>query len=541
MATTLHRDEVDGVPTFWVDTGRPTLYAALVVRAGICDETLPTSGWLHLAEHLALHDRDRGTLRVDGSVSLQTTRLAVQGDPAEVAATMSAICDWLADPVLDRLPEESRVLRAESEYRGTGDAATAMLQRFGARGPGLAGYTEPGLVRASSDGVRALIAGLFTRGNAALVLDGPPPAGIRVGLPPGDGLRPLPAVPTTDDPRPAAYVTDGRLVLSGELPRTAAAPFLPGVLQDVLRRDLREGAGGAYAPWSSYEGADADTAVVIAGSDVASSLLPTVAHLGLSGLAALRANGPLPGVVEDAVAVAVQQLRDPFAAAGFADRAAVSLLLGRPVQDPEELQAEIAAVTRDDVAALVPGFADSLLLGVPGQAEWKEELPLLRMPTVPRPVGGTRHRYRGTAGPRQQLVLTDTAVAVGATDSWQGVDVSGLAGVMARADGGRMLVRHDGWTVSVEPTMWSRGEAAVQHIDRIVPSDKVIPVPALDPAAVPRPRGWLARAHWPLYIFFGLCILVVGLITQRLFTVVAAIAYFAALWMNAAREGSKRT
>ena len=141
--TTLHRDDVDGVPTFWVDTGRPTLYAALMVRAGIADETLPTTGWLHLAEHLALHDRERGTLRVDGSVSLRTTRLAAQGDPADVAATMTAICDWLADPVLDRVAEESRVLRAESEYRGTGDAATAMLQRFGARGPGWPATPSP--------------------------------------------------------------------------------------------------------------------------------------------------------------------------------------------------------------------------------------------------------------------------------------------------------------------------------------------------------------------------------------------------------------
>ena len=33
-AITINRTDVDGVPTFWVDTGRPTLSATLVFRAG---------------------------------------------------------------------------------------------------------------------------------------------------------------------------------------------------------------------------------------------------------------------------------------------------------------------------------------------------------------------------------------------------------------------------------------------------------------------------------------------------------------------------
>lgn len=425
--TTLHRDDVDGVPTYWVDSGRPTLYAALIVRAGIADETLPTTGWLHLAEHLALHDRDRGTLRVDGSVSLQTTRLAAQGDPAEVAATMTAICDWLANPVLDRVAEESRVLRAESEYRGTGDAATAMLQRFGARGPGLAGYTEPGLSRATPDGIRDLVRRFFTTGNVALMLDGPPPAALRLGLPAGARV-PLPDTPRADDPRPAAYLTPAHLVLSGEVPRTAAATFLPTVLHDMLRRDRREGAGGAYAPWSSYEAVDAESAVVLAGSDVAESLLPTVVHHARSGLARLRSAGPLPDVVEDAVASVLQQLRDPYAAASFADRAASDHLLGRTTQTREELIEEVCAVTRDQVAALVPGFADSLLLGVPRSAAWHDEMPVLTMPTRPRPVGGVSHRYRNHPASQELLVLTDTVVAMGEKDRWLGAGVSEIAG-----------------------------------------------------------------------------------------------------------------
>ncbi|MGL4744555.1 MAG: hypothetical protein ACRCXL_09265, partial [Dermatophilaceae bacterium] len=64
----VHADEIDGVAVIWVDSSRPTLRASLVTRAGVVDETLPTTGWTHLAEHLALHDRDRGTFAVNGSV-----------------------------------------------------------------------------------------------------------------------------------------------------------------------------------------------------------------------------------------------------------------------------------------------------------------------------------------------------------------------------------------------------------------------------------------------------------------------------------------
>ena len=157
------------------------------------------------------------------------------------------------------------------------------------------GTPSPGWRGASTEGVRDLVDRVFTRGNVALVLDGAPPAGLTLGLPEGARL-PVPDAPRADDdPRPAAYTTAGRLVLSGEVPRTAPATFLPVVLQDMLRRDLREGAGGAYAPWSSYEGVDPDTAVVLAGSDVAESLLPTVAHLATSGLSALSSRGPLRG------------------------------------------------------------------------------------------------------------------------------------------------------------------------------------------------------------------------------------------------------
>nr|WP_284289957.1 hypothetical protein [Angustibacter aerolatus] len=80
----LRRDEVDGVPTFWVPAEGP-LRASLVFRTGQADEPLPRRGLTHLVEHLALHGRDSVRRPVNGSVSLLHTRFDVMGEPDEVA------------------------------------------------------------------------------------------------------------------------------------------------------------------------------------------------------------------------------------------------------------------------------------------------------------------------------------------------------------------------------------------------------------------------------------------------------------------------
>ena len=77
----------------------------------------------------------------------------------------------------------------------------------------------------------------FTRGNAALVLDGPPPEGFRLPLRDGP-RRPVPEPPASGDPRPAAYVADDTMSVSGEVARTPAASVLPELLQRALGRDL---------------------------------------------------------------------------------------------------------------------------------------------------------------------------------------------------------------------------------------------------------------------------------------------------------------
>ena len=74
------------------------------------------------------------------------------------------------------------MLRQELEATDRSPHALALLRRYGAAGPGLVGFRQPALHGASPDAVRGLLHAWFTRGNAALVLDGPPSEGFRLPL-----------------------------------------------------------------------------------------------------------------------------------------------------------------------------------------------------------------------------------------------------------------------------------------------------------------------------------------------------------------------
>src|SRR5512139_1345078 len=99
----LHMGDVDGVRTFWVETGRPTLAATLLFRQGMADETFTTRGWTHLLEHMCLHGRPDGPLAFNGAVSMQHTSFAAHGPAEEVVRFLDEVTSWLANPDLTSL------------------------------------------------------------------------------------------------------------------------------------------------------------------------------------------------------------------------------------------------------------------------------------------------------------------------------------------------------------------------------------------------------------------------------------------------------
>ena len=522
----VRRTEIDGVPVFWVDSGRPTLTAHLQFRTGSADETLPTSGLTHLAQHLALLGLPpREDREVGGSTGLLRTTFHANGSVSGVRRFLVDVCEWLDAPDLSRVQSEGSVLRQELEATDRSPHALALLRRYGAAGPGLVGFRQPALHGASPDAVRGLLHAWFTRGNAALVLDGPPSEGFRLPLRDGP-RRPVPPLPVTGDPRPAAFVADDTMSVSGEVPHTPVASVLPELLQRAVERDLVELRDPV---WATYESVGPQSAVVVAGFRVARPLMDQVVEYTHGAVETLCRNGPDPRELAEVVAAAVRRLEDPDNVVHLADAAASDHLDGRAAPGPRSYRRALTEVTVDDVREVAEGFAASLLLGVPAEATWRQDVPLLTGSTPQNRPRGRSHRSHEAPADRRRLVVGDGSIHIGHGGSWQGVRLGEVAAVLAAPDGGREVVAADGWTMTLEPTMWRAGDQAVARVDGAVPAERVVPLPERRPEEVPRPRAlrhrWAGVPHLltGLVVAAAVALVVLAVVSGRLVFVAAAV------------------
>lgn len=490
--TVLHDTELDGVRCFWVETGRPTLAALLKFRHGLTDEPLHESGWMHLLEHMALHGRGGGSLHVNGSVSLLESQFDAHGPVEAVADHLATLTAWLSDPVLPTLDRERKVLRAEGDFRGASPVGRALGWRYGARGPGLVTYDEPGLGRATAGGLRERANRVLTRGNAVLVLDGPPPPGLTITLPDGDLLAARPAVPC-EDHLPAAYNEGVGLTMSGIVQRSPAATLAVDVLQQRLTDDLRHDAGGAYAPWGHYERVDRETAVLIAGSDIQGQLLESIADRSLRMARELGGRGPDPEKLRDVRESRLQQMRDPYAAIGIAMYAASSFFDGKEIPGFEDAIEEVAAVDVDGVREAMASFGGTLLLGVPDEAVWTDQIPVLSFPDGSPRITGRAYRHADWPAAPERIVIGDAGIELSDRRTARAIDVADIEALFVYDNGLRHAVRLDGYGVTVDPRVWSRGKQAADHLERLVPLEKHLFLPAQGPLPPVARMSLLAR------------------------------------------------
>jgi hypothetical protein len=491
---------VDGVTCFWVNSGRPTLAASLIFRQGMVDEPLYESGWLHLVEHLALHGRSGGTLSVNGSVSLLETSFDAHGPADQVAKHFGDLSAWLSQPSWDDLSHERDVLAAETAYRGRGPVERALGWRYGARGPGVINYGEPGLSRASIDGLARRAGSVFTAGNAVLVLDGPPPPGLSLHLPEGVLHRPTTAVPC-DDELPAMYVDQAGLVLSGVVDRSVSTLLMPDVLERMLKARLRDEAGAAYAPWSTYQPVDADHAVLFAGSDVTPKLLPKLAGEVTGLIGRIKESGLPREFIDDAKVMRIQMMQDPYNVSMMAYAAAHRVLHGREPESLGEVISEIQDATPESLQPLATQFATSLLLGIDGDAAWDDEMPRLELTTHAPAATGRKFRHRDWPAVGDELRIADDRVEIVSGDQARSMAYSEVEGMMAFADGGRYLVDADGWSLGIEPTTWRNGQAATALVDKNVSLQRTLLQPHRELEAEKRmpllKRLWRAMERKP--------------------------------------------
>lgn len=475
----LHETELDGVRCFWVDTGRPTLAAMLRFRQGMADEPIAEAGWLHLLEHMALKDRDHGGLAVNGGVSLLDTTFQAHGPTDDVVGFLAQLTTWLADPGFDELAIEAKVLQSELALRGLSPPMSALTMRYGTNGPGTVGFGEPGLGRATPEALASRARRIFTQGNAVLILDGPPPAGLRLHLPPGSLIPITPALPCEDE-LPAAYASDAGLVVSGVVPRRAAMAIGHDLLRRRLSERLREEQGAAHAPWSIYEPVDTDHAVVVGGSDLHPDALTSIAETTLALVRDLARIYPGGQEVSELKASYIQQLTDPYAQLGIAVRAAHEFQRGRRPMHLEEIVDEIESITSPEVHDGWQEFVSTMMLGLPAEASWNDALPVLSFPDTVPTRGGKRFRSVNWPDDRSRLTIDPDGVEVSVGDRAQRVPTDDVAALLTFDEDRRRVVRHDGYGLSIDAQAWRGGGQAVALLDAAVPAHLHLPQPAGD-------------------------------------------------------------
>jgi hypothetical protein len=501
--------EVDGVPCFWVETGRPTLAARLMFRQGIADEPLHESGWLHLLEHMALHGSGHGSLQVNGSVSPLVTSFDVHGPAESVADHLIRLTAWLGNPRLHGVERERGVLRAESELR-KGPLLNSLRWRYGAQGPGVGSYDEPGLVRATPERLWDRCVRVFNRGNAVLVLDGPPPRRLRLGLVDGSFLPPRPAV-SVESRFPQAYQEPAGLVLSGVVSRSHEAGIATSLLEKAIREEVRERAGAAYAPWATYEPVDADTAVIAAGSDLLPDVLPSVLEKTLVVLDRLQAGAP-SAWLEEQVAARLQAFRDPYNAMGVALRTGQSVLSEQLPPSYDELVAEIEDTDRERVRESFHQLRSTLLLGAPGGTKLPRRVPEVSyLRTTPwRDTRGQRHM--NWPRNRTRLSVGSSGVELVERNDALQVPVAEVAALMKWADGTRHVIGHTGWGLTMAPTEWHGGPALTRALDRLVLPDLHLPVDGTGSGRfrrIPARKRWLRQLRTSLFSAPGLALMAI--------------------------------
>lgn len=481
--------EVDGVPTLLAPAAGP-VRAGLVFRVGVADETLARRGVTHLLEHLALAPFGLLDHDANGTTEALFSSFVVRGGPEEVVAFLHTVCGNLCDPPTDRLDMEREILAVEESGRPRGGLGRMPLWRHGARDHGLVSYPEYGLPGITGDDLREWATSRFTRGNAVLFLTGDEvPRGLRLPLPEGE-RRPVPP-PSSALPHTPAYFSDGAglVALDAVVRRRAAAVVYASVLERELYRTLRQEEGLSYQVAAGYQPLGDGTASLRVLANSSPDRQDALLGGFVDTLATLRV-GRIASTDRDvAVARRVDALAHPEADADRLPQCARDLLTGAPLRDLDELRAEFVAVTVDDLRDVAREAAASALLLVPAglRADWAG---FTAAPTFSDDsVEGTIHQGRSD----------DSQLIVGA-DGVTGVDGENLvtvryadcAALLLWPDGARRLIGHDSIVVHVEPNLFEPvPDLAV--VDRAVPADRHVTMPARPDDAIPPPPPELGR------------------------------------------------
>lgn len=414
--------ELDGVPVLWQDAPAP-FSASLVFGVGARHETFRTVGVTHLVEHLVMATLPKSHLDCNAQVDINGTIFQATGRPEAVVGFISAVCAAIGDLPLGPLSIEAGVLEAEG---GSGDhpaMCAALNERFGFAGIGLLGCDGPGIQQITEQHVTDHLRHFFVRGNAVLVLTGPPPAGFRVPLPAGQ--RPAPTTARTSRLTPPGRLTYSLpmpslsiQVASGDSADGADSLALMRILVERMTDGLRQRQGLAYEVGCSSARVDQTHRVITFWADGREGQLDKVATGMWDVLRSFAEEGPTLGELAHDREGLEEYLADSRATQNRLEGYALRLLDGRQPLTPEDARAANEALTPAHLRDLAAQSLATALLQLPEGVEVVlADLPALDggdSKYADAPVTGRTHRKRALAlaPPSLRAVVGDSGASL---------------------------------------------------------------------------------------------------------------------------------
>jgi predicted Zn-dependent peptidase len=479
------RDEVDGVPVHWAELPGP-FGAALMFRAGRCDEPFGSLGICHLVEHLALYGLGRPAFMHNGFVDLTRTAFYASGSREEVAGFLRDVCAALGALPLDRLEDERRVLRTEAAADAGGFYGRLLAHRFGAAGAGLVNYEDLGLTWLDAETVAAWAAARYTRGNAVLWMSGPPFEELELPLADGERVPLAPAVqlPCFTEPLELAEGAGGVGVSMVGRRSTALNAAMRLAAERAIGR-VRLEQGLSYSIGTDYLRLDGEHAHTILSADCLDDHAVKVRD-GLLGVLDALASGE---ATDDEIALDRRRFHDAMAEPDWMrtilDAAATDDLHGWPSLSPAELLAEHEALTAADISeTLSAALATRLVVSPERVPPPAGHAPYVGAPE--EPVAGREFApRRGITGRRagHRVIAGDDGVTLLDSDSGPTtVRFAGMAGAVRGAPGEVTLVGRDGTFIRLTFRAWSEGDELERLIMGRLPHPGAVPGPEFEAA-----------------------------------------------------------
>jgi hypothetical protein len=479
--TSVHRDEISGIPVFWADSPGPYV-GSLLFRVGRIDERLHTSGITHLVEHLALPAAaPTPGLDWNGWVTLTMTGFWAAGEKDDVSRFLSDVANRLQNLPLERLETEKGILRAEEASAGRSVPAVLAGLRFGAVGIALIDWLELGLRRLDAESVSAWARERFTTGNAALWFSGAPPTDLSLSLPDGPRIPPPRYEPPPDDL--PAYVRWGRggAALSLFAPRSYPLALAWMAAEQRAIRRLRYERGLIYSLSATNNPPNRDDANIVFLAECTDANVDAMRKGLLEVLDEIAADGPSDEERAQWLLGLETAAADPNSASSMAASYAEDELFD-DFETNEEALEKMRAVTSAEAAAALREAMKSALLAIPEEGaeappppfkEFAAAQPTMQIEGRRFPLKG----LKGRLGREGYAILGEDAVSWQGTDGKQlGIAFDECEALMTWEDGNVQLVEANGSWFTLDTNTLRGGDELKAAILRAVPEDRVIPM-----------------------------------------------------------------